>query len=86
MGAFFKDGSTSKDDWLRFAKSDEQPKLLNPKKGYIVSANNKVATDNIKNGLTLNMYSTSRAVRIEEMIETKLKIKNFIDIDDALEI
>lgn len=60
--------------------------MFNPEKGYIVSANNKFATDNMKNRLSLNMYSTPRAARIEEMIKEKLGSKKYFEIEDAIEI
>lgn len=49
MGAYIKDGTNKENDWVGLIPWTDHPKLLNPKKGYIVSANNKLSTDNIKN-------------------------------------
>lgn len=40
----------------------------------------------MKNRLSLNMYSTPRAARIEEMIKEKLGSKKYFEIEDAIEI
>lgn len=44
---FVKDGSDSNNDWLRFYNKSEQPRVVDPRKGFIVTANNKVAGDNL---------------------------------------
>ena len=46
----------------------ELPRSFNPKKGYIVSANNRQAPDNSKNDYGANFISTPRSIRITEMI------------------
>jgi len=67
-GAKPKDGTKKENDWLGYVPWEHQPKVMNPKKGYIVSANNKFATDNIKWGQSANMWITPRAARITDMI------------------
>ena len=47
-GAFVKDGSKREDDWVGYVPYEDQPRVINPKKGYIVNANNKIASDNLK--------------------------------------
>ncbi len=45
------------------------PKVLNPEKGYIVMANNRVIPNSVSNNAGLGMISTSRSQRITDMIE-----------------
>lgn len=35
------DGTTSDNDWIGFVKPTDLPRVINPKKGYIVTANNR---------------------------------------------
>jgi len=63
-----RDGSKKENDWLGFVPFEDQPKVINPKKGYIVSANNKISTDNIKWRVSANLMLTARAARIDEML------------------
>jgi len=32
---------------IRYYTKEEQPRVVDPEKGFIVSANNKIATDNL---------------------------------------
>jgi len=49
------------------------PRLINPQKGYIISANNRLATDHAKTDLGNGITSTARAQRITELIDRKLE-------------
>jgi acyl-homoserine lactone acylase PvdQ len=60
-GCFVQDGSKSENDWEGFIKTKDLPKLKNPSKGYIVSANNRLAPDNVKLDLGNAITSTARA-------------------------
>lgn len=48
-GCLVLDGTTSSNDWEegQYVKSKDLPRLKNPSKGYIVSANNRLAPDNV---------------------------------------
>ena len=35
------DGTTSENDWVGYIKPEDLPRIVNPKKGYIVTANNR---------------------------------------------
>jgi acyl-homoserine lactone acylase PvdQ len=35
------DGTTSENDWIGFVKPSDLPRVINPKKGFIVTANNR---------------------------------------------
>ena len=79
-----KDGSLKSNDWLGFVPWKDQPKIVNPKKGYIVSANNKMASDNIKYFTSANMFTTSRATRIDEMIQEFVNKGKKISVQDMI--
>ncbi|KAL4459526.1 hypothetical protein ABPG74_018139 [Tetrahymena malaccensis] len=79
---FIKDGTTTEQDWVRFTQPSEQPQVHNPRKGFVVTANNKFATDNLKGYLSANLISTPRAYRITQMIEEKIKKGLKFDIED----
>ena len=63
------DGTNSKDDWLGYVPKNESPFVINPKKGYIVTANNKFSSDNLKNEYSHVGKPTARALRINNMIK-----------------
>lgn len=43
-GNYIKDGSNSSNDWIGLIKGKNKLNIQDPKKGYIVSANNKAAS------------------------------------------
>jgi len=47
--------------------------VLNPDKGYIVTANNRVSSDNINFNNGNQIKGTNRADRITEMLEDYIK-------------
>ncbi|KAL4430319.1 hypothetical protein ABPG74_019478 [Tetrahymena malaccensis] len=73
QGAFIQDGTKSKNDWLRFNTIQEQPRSYDPPKGYVVTANNKFASDNTLNNLSLYVASTARSKRITQIIEEYIR-------------
>jgi len=82
QGATAKDGTLKESDWLGYVPWEDQPRIVNPKKGYIVSANNKMASDNVKWGVSANMWTTPRAARIDQMIREFVDKKKKISVDD----
>jgi len=48
LGASVFDGAKSQYDWEGFTKIDEYPFVMNPDKGYFVSANNRIVPENSK--------------------------------------
>jgi len=81
-GAYVKDGTKKENEWIGFIPWSEHPKIVNPKKGYIHSANNKIATDNYVSRASLNMWTIPRADRIEEILENYKKTGHKITVDD----
>jgi penicillin amidase len=52
--------------------SDDYPYVINPSKGYVVSANNLITSDNVKHGISHSFVFQHRAARISELIEQKI--------------
>jgi len=77
------DGSKSENDWAGYMPFEDQPRVINPKKGYIVSANNKIATNNLRWHASASMVITPRAVRIHEMIANIIESGKKISVDDV---
>lgn len=67
-GNYIKDGTSSANDWRGLVKGKDKLNLQNPKKGYIVSANNKAATSKYLGGILDMTMFTGRATRIEHLI------------------
>lgn len=51
MGMYVKDGSDSRNDWVGFVRDEEKLHLRDPKRGYIVTANNKPAPPSYQQGI-----------------------------------
>ena len=85
-GAFVLDGTTTSTEWIRYAKNSENPQVVNPKKGFIIAANNKFATDNIKNNLSRTQAVTPRAARIHELIESQINRGKKFTVEDMKRI
>jgi len=68
IGSRILDGTTSEFDWEGFAPIKDLPRSFNPKKGYIVTANNRQVPDNSMFDYGAAQMSTGRAQRIDEMI------------------
>jgi penicillin G amidase len=55
------DGTKSDDDWIGWVKPKDLPRVINPKKGYIVTANNRQMPDNVVTDAGATITSTIRA-------------------------
>ena len=64
-------GEDSAYDWNGFVPFNEMPFLLNPKKGFIATANNKTIDDSFPYYISNQWASPSRIKRIEEMLKDK---------------
>ncbi len=78
-------GYSSKDDVGKFLKRTELPLIKNPKKGYIITANNRFVNFNYTYSLTGN-HNHVRAFRIRELIENKIANLEKFDIKDNVNI
>lgn len=61
-------------DWTGYIPSDEMPFCLNPERGFVVTANNRVAPDDYPHYLGEVWMNGFRARRIEEVLQSKEKI------------
>ena len=72
--------------WTEFVPFEEMPYLVNPRKGYIVSANNLPAAPNYKHFLSLGgEFADSRAERISQLLEN-YSAKKKLTVDDMIDI
>jgi penicillin amidase len=78
-------GHNSEDDFQKYIKRAEIPQLINPKKGFIITANNKPMSFNYTYNLH-GFHSQVRAYRIREMIQEKISNFKKHDIADTIEM
>lgn len=71
-GLFISDGSNSENDWVGLINRENQLSVHDPKKGYIVTANNKPVSSKYFNGVYESSIMTARANRIDEIIKEKI--------------
>ena len=81
----FCHGFSSHDDIINEIPQDEMLFITNPKKGYIVSANNNPTTKNYLYKLVGN-HNNARAHRINELLTSYIKNNKKISVDDAITI
>ncbi len=62
------------DDWLGYIPHEEMPHVINPEKGWIANANNKITTDNYDHYLATFWEPPSRIQRITEFLESNEKL------------
>lgn len=68
--SFVFDGTNSESDWTGFVPFNENPKLFNPSKNYIASANNKIIK-NYPYHISNIWEPKSRILRITELLDSK---------------
>jgi penicillin G amidase len=78
------DGTKSDDDWIGRVRPKDLPRIVNPKKGYIVTANNRQMPENVVNDYGATITSTIRAQRITELIQNGIKAGHKFDYNDML--
>ena len=81
----FCHGYSSHDDVINEVPQDDLLMISNPKKGYIVSANNKPVSENYLYKMTGN-YNNARAHRINELLNGFIKNNTKISINEATNI
>ena len=82
-----KDGSKLSQVWKAFIPFEDLPYTLNPAKGFIVSANNYPATSIYKHFHSIKKeFSGSRAGRIDDLVQSLLKKRVKITVEDMLKI
>ncbi|MFC0302586.1 penicillin acylase family protein [Virgibacillus soli] len=64
-------GWEAKYEWKDFIPYDELPRVVNPEKGFIATANNKVAGDNYPYHISNNWAQPYRYERIADVLESR---------------
>ncbi|MGZ0168994.1 MAG: penicillin acylase family protein [Planctomycetales bacterium] len=67
----FRRGWDPEDQWLGLIPFDEMPSFDDPERGWIASANNRIAPDDFPHRMYGGWVSGGRAQRIREMIESR---------------
>lgn len=86
LGSRILDGTTSDYDWQGIVGTERLPFVINPKRGYLVTANNRVVPENSKYDIGASMVATARSRRITEIIKNKIKSKEKFDVQDMIDI
>jgi penicillin amidase len=68
------DGTSSAHDWEGLLDASVTPFVVNPKKGYIITANNRIVPENSKFDIGATRTNTARFLRIDEIIRNKLEL------------
>ena len=68
-------GWTGENDWYDFVPFEEMPHLLNPEKGYVITANNKVEPDDFPYFLGDIYMNGYRANRLDYLMQRKEKLE-----------
>ncbi len=63
------DGSDARNDWRGFVPPDEMPRVVNPKEGFLATANQRVAGTSWPHVLGTDWPSPARARRIATLLE-----------------
>jgi len=67
-------GWTDEYEWTGFIPFDELPKIINPKEGFISTANNKVISDEYPYHISNDWAQPYRQMRIQEVLQTNNKL------------
>lgn len=72
QGVYPKKGWLKDNLWQGFVDPKEHPRMYDPEEGFIVSANNHVASENCKHGLSHAFSFTQRFLRLKELFRERL--------------
>ena len=61
LGCRIQDGTTTTNDWLGYLPNEALPRVINPKKGYIVTANNRQVPEHFYDDHGATITTTARA-------------------------
>lgn len=65
---------------------DKVPRIINPDKGFMVTANNRVTSPNVQYDIGTHMASPYRSERITQMIEKQIKSGVKFSVDDLIKM
>lgn len=86
VGCKVLDGQTSRHDWIGFGDFSTLPFHINPKKGYFINGNNRQYTDKAASDIGATHGSTARTLRLNEIIESKIKEGHKFTPEDMVEM
>ncbi len=66
-------GWTDEYEWEGYIPYDQLPKVINPKQGFISTANNKIVDDNYPYHISNTWAQPYRQMRIQEFLQEKEK-------------
>lgn len=80
-------GWTGENEWEGYLAPQEKMHIINPERGWIATANNDIASENLKFRQGNEIFTTGRAVRIHELIEDLIQTKSGkIDYSDMINV
>lgn len=81
------DGTSSAHDWTgKIVPLRDLPRSLNPKKGYVRTGNGRQTSDNVKHEYGAVMDSTSRDLRIDEVLSQKINSGDLVNLGVLAEL
>lgn len=86
LGCRVLDGTSSQHDWEGIVGVDHLPMVMNPSKGYYMTANNRIVPEKSKFDIGGTMISTGRALRIKEVLEKGIKEGKKFDAQDMIDL
>lgn len=86
LGCRVLDGTTTDHDWEGVVDINHLPLVLNPAKGYYMTANHRIVPENSKFDMGASMISTGRSLRIQEVLEKGIKEGKKFDAQDMINL
>lgn len=86
QAGYIKDGTTTEHDWLGFLPKYQRMHIVDPTSGYIVSSNNRIASERHANGLNQRTIFTARSDRLHQMINERISKGKKINVEDMKEM
>lgn len=83
---YVKKGWLKENDWLGTHPKEAQPFMLNPKKGFIATANNRITPENSFTDIGVTMSGSYRADRISQLIREKIASGKKLTVRDMQEM
>ena len=85
-GTYPKKGWLKENQWDGIIPNDELPTVVNPERGYVVSANNLATTKHIKHGLSHAFAFPHRFLRLSNMIQSKIDAGQKMTFQDMIDM
>ena len=82
-GTYIKDGTTTEHDWVGLVPATDRMHIVDPPKGYILNANNRLAENGYYGGYLDNTIYTARADRLDQIIRAEIESGRKINADFA---